>query len=189
MTRHTVELTSLDKLLFPADGITKGDLVDYYRSVAPYILPYLRDRPINLERFPNGIGQPGFFQQAMPPHYPAWIASLEVEKENGSVRHVVVRNPATLVYLANQNCVTLHAWLSRARRLDHPDQMIFDLDPPDDAGEAIRDAARMLGGLLRERRRATGGEALTARYRWDVAADAIREACAAAAAERRRGGR
>lgn len=149
MASRSVAFTHLDKSLFPGDGITKGDLVSYYRAVGRYILPYLRDRPINLERFPNGIGRPGFFQQAMPHHYPDWIASVEVKKEGGRVRHVVVKDVATLMYLANQACVTLHAWLSRTRRPRYPDQMIFDLDPSDDAGNIVRDAARMLGELLR----------------------------------------
>ena len=150
MARHTVKLTSLDKLLFPADRITKGEVVDYYRAVASHMLPYLRDRPINLERFPDGVGRPGFFQQAMPRHYPTWIAGVEVEKAGGSVRHAVVRNAASLTYLANQNCITLHAWLSRSRHLDCPDQMIFDLDPPTGVGDAVREVTRMLAGLLRE---------------------------------------
>jgi bifunctional non-homologous end joining protein LigD len=154
MTTYPFQLTHLDKPLFPADRITKGDLVKYYEAVAPHILPHLRDRPVNLERFPGGIGGRGFFQQAMPRHYPAWMTSIEVAKESGSVRHVVVQDRSALVYLANQNCITLHAWLSQIRRLDYPDQMIFDLDPPDGpekaAREAVRDAARVLGELLRE---------------------------------------
>ena len=86
----------------------------------------------------------------MPEHYPAWITGIDVTKEGGSVRHVVVDKADTLVYLANQNCVTLHAWLSRVERLDYPDQMIFDLDPPSAATEGVRDAARALGALLAE---------------------------------------
>src|SRR5690349_295726 len=127
MAPRAVQLSHPDKVLFPADGITKGEVAAYYRAVAPYLLPHLRDRPVNLERFPNGIGRPGFFQQSMPRHYPSWISSVEVEKEGGRVRHVVVRDAATLEYLTNQNCITLHAWLSRTRRLDYPDQAIFDL--------------------------------------------------------------
>jgi len=150
MAHHPVDFTSLDKPLFPADGITKAELIAYYRAVAPHMLPYLRDRPINVECFPHGIRRPGFFQQAMPPHYPSWIAGVDVKKEGGSVRHVMVQDTDTLLYLVNQNCITLHAWLSLANRLDAPDQLIFDLDPPTGAGEVVRDVTRMLGELLDE---------------------------------------
>jgi bifunctional non-homologous end joining protein LigD len=114
------------------------------------MLPQLRDRPLNLERFPSGIGKPGFFQQEMPKQAPDWLGSVSVRKEGGRVRHVVASGAAALVYLANQSCVTLHAWLSRRDRLEHPDQLIFDLDPPDQRPRDVAAAARALGRLLRE---------------------------------------
>ena len=147
---RAVAVTSLDKVLFPDDGITKGELIEYYGTVAPHMLPHLKDRPVNLERFPAGIERAGFFQQAMPDSFPDWVESVTVEKADGRVRHVLVQNAATLVYLANQGCVTPHAWLSRRDRLDSPDQLIFDLDPPAKDPEGVRTAARALGELLHE---------------------------------------
>jgi bifunctional non-homologous end joining protein LigD len=147
---RAVAVSSLDKVLFPQDGITKGELIEYYGTVATHMLPHLKDRPINLERFPGGIDRAGFFQQAMPESFPDWIEGVTVEKAEGRVRHVVVQTAATLVYLANQGCITPHAWLSRRDRLDSPDQLIFDLDPPAQDPPRVREAALLLGELLRE---------------------------------------
>jgi bifunctional non-homologous end joining protein LigD len=147
---RAVAVSSLDKVLFPEAGITKGELIEYYATVAPHMLPHLKDRPVNLERFPDGIARGGFFQQAMPESFPEWIEGVTVEKAGGRVRHVLVQNAATLVYLANQGCITPHAWLSRRDQLDSPDQLVFDLDPPDQDPEGVRNAARTLGELLRE---------------------------------------
>jgi len=138
------------KVLFPEAGITKQDLVDYYRRVATRILPHLRGRPLALERYPDGIDQPGFFQKAAPAYYPPWIKTVTVKKVGGTVRHVVCDDVATLVYLANQACVTPHVWLSRIDSLDCPDQMVFDLDPSVDRFELVTSAARSLKGLLDE---------------------------------------
>ena len=111
---HDVKITRPDKILFPEDGITKRDLVDYYRRIAPWILPHLRDRPLALERYPDGIDKPGFFQKTTPFYYPGWIETVTIKKKmGGTVRHVVCNNAATLVYLANQACLTPHIWLSR----------------------------------------------------------------------------
>ncbi|MGV9346077.1 non-homologous end-joining DNA ligase [Streptomyces spiralis] len=166
--RRTVEVHRPDKVLFPGgdggdggedgegDGkegehakeYTKGDLVDYYRSVAPYLLPHLRGRPLMLERHPDGLDGPVFMQKNTPEHYPDWITRAEVAKEGGTVTHTVCDDTATLVYLADQACLTLHRWLSRAGHPDRPDRMVFDLDPSDDDFEPVREAARLLGELL-----------------------------------------
>ncbi|EPH41635.1 non-homologous end-joining DNA ligase [Streptomyces aurantiacus] len=134
-------------------GCTKGDLADYYRSVAPFMLPHLRGRPLMLERHPDGVPGPMFMQKDTPDHYPDWITRAEVPKEGGTVTHTVCDDSATLLYLADQACVTLHRWLSRVGRIDRPDRMVFDLDPakdgaPQDVFGAVRDAARLLGELL-----------------------------------------
>lgn len=147
---RTIEITHPERMLFPGDGITKGDLAEYYRLVGPAMLPHVADRPLNLERFPNGIDEGGFFQQEMPEYYPGWITGVMVGKAGGELRHVVAEEPATLVYLANQNCITPHAWLSRQDRLDQPDQMIFDLDPPEANDPRVRHATLRLGALLAE---------------------------------------
>ncbi|MER6978490.1 non-homologous end-joining DNA ligase [Streptomyces carpinensis] len=162
--RRTVEVHRPDKVLFPAgegeeddgsgrDGghaeeYTKGDLVDYYRSVARYLLPHLRGRPLMLERHPDGLDGPVFMQKNTPEHYPDWITRAEVAKEGGTVTHAVCDDTAGLVYLADQACLTLHRWLSRTGHTDRPDRLVFDLDPFDDDFGRVREAARLLGELL-----------------------------------------
>ncbi|MFF8904905.1 non-homologous end-joining DNA ligase [Streptomyces olivaceoviridis] len=155
--RRTVEIKRPGKVLFPGGGgakeYTKGDLADYYRSVAPYLLPHLRGRPLMLERYPDGLDGQRFMQKNTPEHYPEWITRAEVAKEGGTVTHVVCDDTATLLYLADQACLTLHRWLSRTGRaggLDHPDRLVFDLDPPGDDFGAVREAAAWLRGLLDE---------------------------------------
>ncbi|MEU8605446.1 non-homologous end-joining DNA ligase [Streptomyces parvulus] len=154
--RRTLEVHRPGKVLFPAtDGTpeyTKGDLVDYHRAVAPFVLPHLRGRPLMLERHPDGVGGPRFMQKNTPEHYPEWIRRVEVGKEGGTVRHTVCDDSATLVYLADQAALTLHRWLSRAGAVDLPDRMVFDLDPSGDDFEAVREAARLVGELLDELR-------------------------------------
>jgi bifunctional non-homologous end joining protein LigD len=146
-----VELSRLDKVLFPADGITKGDLVEYYHRISAVMLPHLAGRPLTLHRFPDGLAEEGFFQKNAPDHFPPWIRRLEVPKEDGCVRHALCDDAATLVYLADQACITLHPWLSREERLECPDRMIFDLDPADsDDTAGVRRAVRAVGDALRE---------------------------------------
>jgi len=145
-----IELSNLDKLLFPASGITKGELVGYYRRIAGVALPHYRDRPLTMQRFPDGIGKEGFFQKDAPGHFPAWIDRVELGKKGGTVRHVVANDAATLVYLANQGCITPHLGLARADRPDHPDRMILDLDPSDGDFDKVRRAAKWAKALLDE---------------------------------------
>ncbi|MEV2215518.1 non-homologous end-joining DNA ligase [Streptomyces sp. NPDC050997] len=152
--RHTVEVHRPDKVLFPGGGgakeYTKADLVDYHRSVAPFMLPHLRGRPLMVERHPDGIDGPRFMQKNTPENYPEWITRVEVAKEGGTVCHTVCDDTATLLYLADQAGLTLHRWLSRVDSVERPDRMIFDLDPSGDDFEAVREAARLLGELLDE---------------------------------------
>lgn len=147
---HTVGLSNQDKTYFPEDGLTKGDLVDYYRRVAEVMLPHLEGRPLALRRYPDGIAEDGFVQQEAPDHFPDWIDRVTVEKEGGTITHVVCNSAATLVYLANQGCITPHAWLSRTGALRRPDRLIFDLDPPDGDVAPVRQAARRVRDLLTE---------------------------------------
>jgi len=143
---HEVDLQNLDKVLFPDAGLTKGDLVDYYERVAEWMLPHLRGRPLSLERFPDGLAGEGFYQKQTPDYFPPWIAtaSVPVKGKGDSQSQVVCENQATLVYLANQACVTPHVWLSRRDRLDVPDRMVFDLDPPSEDFAPVRSAARVV---------------------------------------------
>ncbi len=148
--RHEIALSNADKVLFPESGLTKGDLVDYYRRIADVALPHLRGRPLSLQRFPDGIGSHGFFQKDRPDYFPAWIEGKALSKEDGSVTYVVADNAATLVYLANQACITPHVGLSRVDRIDAPDRLIFDLDPSGDDFSEVQDAARKVRALLAE---------------------------------------
>lgn len=149
-----LEISNPDKVYFPEEGITKGDLVDYYLRVAPTMLPHLAGRPVSMHRFPTGIRGPRFFQKDAPDYFPDWLHTEAVAKQGGSVTHVIVDDAATLVYLANQACITPHVWLSRVEHLERPDRLILDLDPPDGAaGEdsrRVRRAVRWTRELLGE---------------------------------------
>lgn len=149
--RYSVEVTHRDKVLFPDNGITKGDLVDYYRDIANTMLPHMKGRPLMMHRYPDGIGEEGFYQKEAPDHFPAWIKTVKVKAVQGkTVNHVVCDNTATLVYLAQEATITPHVWLSREDRLDYPDKMIFDLDPPGDDFEDVRSTAFDFRELLEE---------------------------------------
>lgn len=149
---RVVEVGNPSKVLFPEAGITKADIVTYYRDLAPVMLPHLRGRPVTMERYPDGIGVDGFYQKQASDHFPAWIRRETVPKEGGEVTHVLCDDAATLVYLADQACVTPHVWLSTVDHLEHPDRMVFDLDPPEgtDDPDPVREAARAVRDLLRE---------------------------------------
>jgi bifunctional non-homologous end joining protein LigD len=148
MPRIEVEITHPDRVLFPADGITKRDLVDYYGEVADTMLPHLRDRPLSAQRFPRGIGEQGFVQQDFADSLPDWMSGVEVDKEGGTVVHPLAERREALRWLANQNCITLHMWQSRRDRLHNPDRLVFDLDPSDTDFAVVRATARATAGVL-----------------------------------------
>lgn len=143
-------ITHPEKVLFPDDGITKGELAAYYESIAPVMLPHLVGRPITMERYHRGIAEKGFFQKSVTKGFPEWLERVEVPKKGGTVHHPVVRDARGLLWLANQNCITPHVWASRVPRLHHPDVCIFDLDPSIDDPGQLRDAALALRDLLSE---------------------------------------
>jgi bifunctional non-homologous end joining protein LigD len=146
-----VEVSHPEKVLFPQDGITKGELVQYYERVARWMVPHIEGRPLSLQRFPAGIGQRGFFHKDAPDYFPAWVRRVEAAKHGGSVTHAIASDARTLVYLANQNTITPHVWLSRADRIERPDRLVIDLDPaPNSDFDDVRRAARSAGDLLRE---------------------------------------
>src|SRR4051812_2596532 len=147
--RRNVRITHPEKALFP-DGTTKADLAAYYRDVAPAMLPHVRERPVSMQRFNGGITRPGFFAKEVPKGAPEWVATIEVPKKGGTVRHVLANETATLVWLANQNCITPHVSTARADRLDRPDRIVWDLDPAGDDFDLVRRTAIDLGALLRE---------------------------------------
>jgi bifunctional non-homologous end joining protein LigD len=141
-------ITHPDKLLFPDDGITKGDLADYYETVAPVMLPHLRGRPITMERYPQGINAKGFWQKDVSKGFPAWLERVEVPKKDGVVHHPIVTDVRSLLWITNQNTVTQHVWGSRVPHLDYPDVCVFDLDPSTDDLASVRAAALGLRDLL-----------------------------------------
>ena len=128
-----VHFTNLDKSFWPEDGYVKGDLVDYYREIAPWILPYLADRPVVLTRFPDGIHGKSFFQKNAPDFAPAWIRRVRLYSE-GSERdpdYFVADDPESLLYVANSAGIPLHIWQSRVANISRPDFCVLDLDPKD----------------------------------------------------------
>jgi len=146
-----IPISHPDKLLFPEDGITKGELAEYYEAIAPVMLPHIVGRPVTMELFHRGIDAPGFFQKDVSKGFQSWLERVEVPKHGGTVHHPVVTDTRSLVWLANQNCITPHVWTRRVPDLRQPDICVFDLDPPDGAKkEVLRDAVLALRDLLGE---------------------------------------
>ena len=144
---RSITVTNSDRVVFPDDGVTKGEIVEHYRRVASVMLPHVRGRPVMLQRTVD-IRRPAIYQKAIPSHFPAWIDRVTVPKVGGTVTHVVCDDAASLVYIANQGSLTPHVWLSRMDHVDRPDRMIIDLDPgsggTDDARFAAHAARRLL---------------------------------------------
>ena len=142
-------ITHPEKILFPEEGITKGELASYYEAIAPVMLPHLRRRPITMERFHRGIRSPGFFQKDVSKGFPDWLERVEVPKHGGTVHHPIANDTRSLLWLANQNSITIHVWPSRTPNLYNPDICIFDFDPSkDDELDRLRAAALLLRELL-----------------------------------------
>jgi bifunctional non-homologous end joining protein LigD len=147
-----IELSNPDKVLFPADGYTKADLAAYYESVAEWMVPHVRDRPLNLWRWNTGIGGRLVVQQDIPKGAPDWVKRVETpRRKGGSIEHVLCQDADTLRWLANQNCITPHVWSARRDRLDRPDHIVFDFDPEAGSDFAlVREGALLAGERLRE---------------------------------------
>ncbi len=143
-------ITHPDKVLFPDDGITKGELASYYEMIAPVMVPHMRARPVTMERYHRGIAAPGFFQKDVSKGFPEWLQRIEVPKKGGTVHHPIVTDTRSLLWLANQNCITPHVWTSRAPDLYYPDICVFDLDPSEDNPDTLRNAALQLRDFLAE---------------------------------------
>ncbi len=124
-------LTNLDKVFWPDSGYTKGDLIEYYQAIAPWLLPYLKDRPVVLTRYPDGIHGKSFFQKDAPSYAPEWLRleTMWSEHADREIRYFVIEDVAGLSYVANMASVPLHVWSSRVRTLERPDWCILDLDP------------------------------------------------------------
>src|SRR4051794_22628460 len=124
--RRDLKISHADKVLFPKAKLTKLDLARHYERVAPAMLPYVKDRPLAMQGFPNGVEEPGFFMKEVPRYFPDWIDRMTVPKKGGTVTHVLPNDAATLVYLAGQNVITPHVWLSKADEPRKPDRLILD---------------------------------------------------------------
>lgn len=144
-----IEVSKPEKLMFPESGISKFDLADFYRRIVDVMLPHVRGRAVTMHRFPDGISAEAFYQKDVPDYFPVWIERARLPKAGGDVDYLVVDEPATLVYLADQGSVTLHVSLSRVDRPDKPDRLILDLDPPDGAElDTLHGAVRKVRSVL-----------------------------------------
>jgi bifunctional non-homologous end joining protein LigD len=148
--RRSVRISHADRVVFPQAGLTKLDLARHYERVAPLMVPYVRDRPLALQVYPSGIEGDGFFMKAVPGYFPEWVERVTVPKRGGTVTHVLAQRASTLVYLAGQNVVTVHTWLSREDSPRKPDRLILDLDPSGRSFAEVRAAARAAGERLRD---------------------------------------
>ena len=145
-----VVISHPEKVLFPEDGITKGDLAAYHALVAPLMLPHLQGRPVTMERYPAGIGKQGFWQKSVEKGFPAWLERVDVPKKDGVVHHPIVTDERSLMWIVNQNTITQHVWTSRVPNLYYPDVCVFDLDPAAGDPAPVRAAAIGLRDLLEE---------------------------------------
>lgn len=148
--RREIRITHADRVMFPEANLTKLDLARHYESVAPLMLPYVRDRPLALQAYPDGIEGDGYFLKAVPKYFPDWIKRATVNKKGGTITHALAQDADTLVYLAGQNVVTVHTWLSRADKPHQPDRLTLDFDPSGGGFAEVRAAARAAGARLRD---------------------------------------
>jgi bifunctional non-homologous end joining protein LigD len=141
---HSLKFTNLDKVYYPEDGFKKRDLLNYYDSVASLLLPYLKDRPLSLKRYPNGIHAPFFFQKNTPDGYPSWLRTEQVE----DIRYLLAQDRASLLYLVNLGCIDQNPWMSRVGSLENPDYILIDLDPQECEFKKIVEAALLVKAKL-----------------------------------------
>lgn len=148
---HIIELSNLDKILFPQSKITKGDLISYYSKIANHMVYFMTNHPVTMRRFPDGIDKTGFYQKDASDYFPKWIKTIPIKRkslEEKTVNYVICNNKATLVYLANQACITPHIWLSEYSKPTYPDRMIFDLDPSIEDFDLVKTTALHLKEIL-----------------------------------------
>jgi bifunctional non-homologous end joining protein LigD len=148
--KRAVPITNRDKVLFPEDGITKGDLIEYYVAVAPKMLPHVKNHPLTMQRFPDGIKADGIMHKNIPKYFPDWVARSEQPKKGGTVTYVLANDAPTLAYLAQQGSITQHIWLSTHQKPYEPDVMIVDLDPTTEDFAEVREAALIFREILED---------------------------------------
>lgn len=150
---HEIDITNRDKVFFPDAGLTKGDVIDYYADVADVMVPHMKRYGVSMQRFPDGLQGAGFYNKDAPDYFPDWIKTVNFPKrEGGSFNAPIVDSKAALVYLADQAVLTPHLYLSRADDLEHPDRMIYDLDPPEGTEDfsSVREAAADIRDVMDE---------------------------------------
>lgn len=145
-----LHLTHLDKIFWPSKGITKGDLIDYYRKIKPFILPYLIDRAESLRRYPNGIEENGFFQKNMATSLPHGIQTVKIKKNENEVRYLVIQDEKSLLYAINLGCIDLNPFNARITNLDYPDYLVLDLDPENISFSSVIETALQIHQILEE---------------------------------------
>ena len=146
-----VDISNSDKIIFPEKGLTKGDMLSYYERIAPFMLPYLKNRPLTLHRFPNGINESGFYQKNASDYFPDFVKTVEIKTEEGTNSQVLCNDIKSLIYLANQGTVAFHIWLSKKDKLRQPDKVVFDMDPSEDNFDKVKEGARILRRLLQKK--------------------------------------
>lgn len=146
----TVPISHPDKIYWPKEKITKGELLKYYAAVAPYILPYLKDRPLAMHRFPNGIQGESFFQKDAK-EVPSFVKTVSVAHKERKVNYIVVQNVKSLLYVANLGSIELHLFNSTIKHLENPDYLVLDLDPEAISFDAVVDTALVIHALLEEK--------------------------------------
>jgi len=150
---YSLPVSNLEKILWPQDGYTKGELIYYYMEVAPYILKHLKNRPLVFTRYPDGITGKAFYQKNAPLHLPDWINTYSSysSKFKRTINFILVDNAAALAWLANQACIEIHPWLSRQPSIDTPDYVVFDLDPsPENDFDQVIQVAQFLKELFNQ---------------------------------------
>jgi bifunctional non-homologous end joining protein LigD len=147
---RNVDITNRDKILFPNSGINKGQLIDYYRAIAPMMIKYSFDHPITLHRFPNGIDDKNFMQKNVSAHFPSWIPRVKVDKQGGQVEMAMINDSDTLTYLSNQGTIVFHSWLSKSKALHFPTRLVIDLDPSDNNFKMVVKAAKTIRKIYDE---------------------------------------
>lgn len=150
MKIEDIDISHPDKVIFPDLEISKLDMINYYEKIADKMLPYLKDRPLTLQRFPDGIDSDGFYQKNAADYFPDFIKTIPIETKDGRNTQVICNDKKTLIYLANQGVVNFHIWLSKKEKLHTPDKVIFDLDPPKNAFEKVKEATQKIGNFLQK---------------------------------------
>ena len=144
-----IACSNVERVVFPGEGITKGEVITYYRDVAEQIVPELRGRPLTVVRYTKGIDRGGFYQKHYQKHFPAWIDRVAAGTRT-VVEYPIVESAAGVVYMANQGAIELHVWTSRRDDLQRPDLLVFDLDPPDGRFDLARRGALLVRALLEQ---------------------------------------